>query len=59
MGEKLIRFPQLLERIPVSKRTIARWEQKGQFPKRRRLSGTSVAWVESEVDQWIAERPTA
>ncbi len=29
---------------------------KGRFPKPVLLSEKRVAWVESEIDQWVAER---
>jgi predicted DNA-binding transcriptional regulator AlpA len=28
----------------------------GQFPKPYPLGGKIVAWAESEIDQWIAEK---
>ncbi len=39
-----------------SKQTIYRWESQGQFPKRVRLGANSVAWLESEVREWLASR---
>jgi len=32
-------------------------ENEGKFPKRRQLGANSVGWIESEVQEWIAERP--
>jgi prophage regulatory protein len=42
--------------IRVSNTTLLRWEAKGRFPRRIRLAGTSVAWLKSEIDQWLVER---
>ena len=51
----------LLSKKEVRKRTtysfahIDRLEKQGLFPKRVRL-GFRVAWVESEIEQWIQDR---
>ena len=29
---------------------------KGEFPKQVKLGGRSVAWVESEIEEWIDSR---
>jgi predicted DNA-binding transcriptional regulator AlpA len=42
--------------IVVSNTTLLRWEQRGRFPRRIRMAGTSVAWLASEVFAWLAER---
>lgn len=42
--------------ISVSNSTLLRWEAAGRFPRRIRMGGTSVAWLSSEIDAWIAER---
>lgn len=35
--------------------TLLRWEAAGLFPKRIKLAGFRVAWVESEVLEWIEQ----
>jgi prophage regulatory protein len=37
--------------------TLWRWEKNGQFPRRRKLGGRCVAWLKSEVMEWITSRP--
>ena len=39
--------------IPYSPQHIARLEAAGKFPKRVRLGQCRVAWLLSEVEQWI------
>ena len=56
-GSRLIRLKAVLDRVPVSKSTIYDWMERGKFPGAVRLGGGVVAWRESEVDSWIAERP--
>ena len=42
--------------IRVSNASLLRWEQRGRFPRRVRMAGTTVAWLKSEVDAWIEAR---
>jgi prophage regulatory protein len=50
---RLIDAKELRKVIPFSRTTIWRLEQNGDFPKRIQLSPSRVAWVYSEVIQWI------
>ena len=50
---KLLRFPAIRERTGLSRSTIWRLEQRGDFPKHRRISANAVAWVEEEILIWI------
>ncbi len=52
----LIRRKAMLARVPFTDRHILNLEKKGLFPKRRVLGLRSVAWVESEVEDWIKSR---
>ncbi len=40
--------------IHQSASTLARWEQRGTFPRRVFLSKASVAWPAAAVRQWLA-----
>ncbi|MBN8906262.1 MAG: AlpA family phage regulatory protein [Rhodospirillales bacterium] len=42
--------------IELSKCQIWRKEKAGTFPKRVKISDSRHAWVESEIDEWIAQR---
>jgi len=42
--------------IPYSPQHIARLEAAGQFPKRIRLGQNRVAWLLSEVEEWLDVR---
>ena len=61
MGEKILRKPGMKEKFGVkSNTTIDTWEKTlPGFPKRRRIAGGVVGWIESEVDDWIRSRPVA
>jgi predicted DNA-binding transcriptional regulator AlpA len=42
--------------IPGTNTTLLRREADGRFPRRIRIAGTTVCWLASEVDVWLAER---
>lgn len=47
---------ELLVRVPYSRTHLYRLEDKGTFPKRKRIGANRVAWIRAEVEQWLAER---
>jgi len=49
----------VMQATGLSRMTIYRLELAGKFPSRRRLAENSVAWLESDVAQWIDSRPVA
>jgi len=51
-----IRHAELLKIVPLGRHQIRRLENAGKFPKRFKLSDNSVAWVRSEVDDWLRAR---
>lgn len=57
MTVRFIRWPELKKRVGRSRSQIWRDERAGLFPARRRLGKNSVAWVESEIEEWITKRP--
>jgi len=55
---KLIRIKSVINLTGLSKSYIYELCKKGLFPTSIQLvpGGTSVAWVESEIQEWIEER---
>lgn len=53
---QFLRRKEVVRRTGLSYPTLWRKERAGEFPARRRLGPNSVAWVDSEVDAWMAER---
>ena len=51
---RTIRRKELRDRTGLSNSQIDRMEASGQFPARVRLSERTVAWVEGEIDAWLA-----
>ncbi|MFI4919898.1 MAG: helix-turn-helix transcriptional regulator [Legionellales bacterium] len=56
--EKLIRRPRVEEITSLSRSGIYFLIQEGLFPKPIPLGTRSVAWVESEVQEWVNARIT-
>lgn len=56
---RFLRIRQVMQFTGLSRMTIYRLELAGQFPKRRRLSENSVAWLESDIESWADSRPIA
>ena len=57
--ERFVRQGEVLRRTGLSRTSVWRLEKAGTFPKRRPITGTTVAWLESEIDGWILDRPVA
>ena len=53
---RLISKPEVLDRVSVTYPTIWTWMREGKFPRSREIGG-KVAWIESEVEEWIAALP--
>lgn len=53
---RLIRLAEVAQAIGLRRATIYRYIADGAFPKAVPLGGGRVAWVEQEVQDWIAER---
>ena len=54
--KQLIDKKALVKLVQYSPQHIARKEKAGTFPKRIRLGPSRVAWLLSEVEDWIDER---
>ena len=54
--DKFIRLPEVQQISGAKRSTLYGLIQKGEFPKPVKLSERSVAWLESEVISWCAER---
>lgn len=54
--KQLICKKELVKLVKYSPQHIARLEKAGQFPKRLQLGQNRVAWLLSEIEDWIDER---
>jgi prophage regulatory protein len=53
-SKKILRLPQVRERVGLSTSTIYSMMAKGLFPKQVPLGVRSVGWVEEEIDDFNA-----
>lgn len=53
----LFRLCALAKYVSAGKSTIMGWVRDGKFPAPLQLSPGVVAWLRSDVDAWLAERP--
>lgn len=54
--QTLLRLKQVMAKTGLSRSYVYELSKKGKFPKSVKLSEKSVAWVESEIDEWIQNR---
>ncbi len=52
----MIRLPQVMGRVGLSKPSIYRLMKSGKFPKARLLGERAVGWIEEEIDDFISSR---
>jgi len=58
VAQKLIRLPEVRQRVPLSRSMIYELMSRGEFPTPVSLGARSVAWIESEVDAWVETKIT-
>lgn len=55
--DKLLRFPEIHSITSLSRSTIWRMEREEKFPKRVKIGGRCVGWLQSEIKQWLSACP--
>jgi prophage regulatory protein len=53
---KLIKLKEVMNKSALGRSTIYKFISEGKFPKSISLGDRAVAWLESDVDDWILER---
>ncbi len=56
MAQNILRLPQVLGRIGLSRSMVYEMISHGDFPKPVQLGPRSVGWLADEVDTWINKR---
>lgn len=57
--DKMLRLPEVKDAVGLTASSIWELEQKGDFPRRRKLTKRAVGWLQSEVLAWMKERPVS
>lgn len=52
-AHKLLRLKQVLDKTGLKRSQIYLYMKKGMFPHSIKIGPSSVAWLESEIDEWI------
>ncbi|MFE4112477.1 helix-turn-helix transcriptional regulator [Kosakonia sp. YIM B13611] len=58
-NERFIRLPEVMHLCGLSRSTIYDLISRDAFPQQISLGGKNVAWVQSEVSAWMADRIAA
>lgn len=56
MTNTLIRLPEVQRRTGYSKAWLYRLISQGKFPASVKIGTRSIAFVESEIDEWVNQR---
>ena len=54
-----LRLPQVLRLTGLSRSTIYKWVNQGDFPKPKQLGPRAIAWDSEELANWSENRPTS
>ncbi|AJX19956.1 AlpA family transcriptional regulator [Burkholderia pseudomallei] len=53
---RAIRIKQVIEKVSLSQSTIYKMMTEGGFPKPFQLAPNRVAWIEEDIDAWLAKK---
>lgn len=56
MSKRLVKMPEVMHRTGNGKAWIYRLISQGRFPKPIKIGSRSIAFIESEIDEWINQR---
>lgn len=53
---RFLRLNEVQERVGLGRTSIYKMMGEGKFPKPVNTLGRTVAWIDSEVDEWMMDR---
>lgn len=53
---RFLRLPAVLDLVGVTRSTIYRWMNAGEFPRQISVGGNTVVWLESSVTEWMEKQ---
>ena len=53
---RLIKLNDVIDKTSLRRSTIYKYMAENKFPQSVSLGGRSVAWIESEITDWLLER---
>ncbi len=57
--DRLLSWPEVRLRIPLSRGTVWAMRRSGTFPDPVRISAARIAWRESDLAEWVNDRARA
>lgn len=51
---RLLRLPEVMDRVGLKRSAIYQRMSEGRFPKSRSLGPKCAVWVEAEIEEWIS-----
>ena len=55
----LMRLPEVMNYVHLSRATIYKLVKANQFPQPRKLTTRAIAWRKEDLDKWIEDLPSA
>lgn len=55
-SHRLLRLPQVMDKTGIKRAQIYARMKTGNFPVSVKIGPASVAWLESEIDEWIEKK---
>jgi len=59
MSTQILRMREVIQRIGLSRSTIYKLMENNDFPKPMKLGAQAIGWRDTDIEQWIANRPIA
>ncbi len=56
MELKFLRLHHVMDKTGLSRQTIYRMIEIGEFPQTIKISAHAVGWISTEVDEWMADK---
>jgi prophage regulatory protein len=52
----ILRLPQVMARIGLSRSSIYLGISRNEFPRQLRLGARAVGWLQADIDEWVRQR---
>lgn len=56
MTDTILRLPKVIETVGLSRSTIYKKIEDGEFPAQVKLGVRSVGWLKSEIEEWLTSK---
>jgi prophage regulatory protein len=56
MAYKILRLPNVMDRVGFARSSIYAFVSKGSFPPPIKIGSRAVGWLDAEIDSWIQAR---